>query len=403
MRRTGAIGGAVSGPRNTHASLLALIGSVLALPCVGAQATDLIQNRGEPSFLLYADDGVALAGPVPKTLDSAQWSAIPVSGDGIFFLYNKMPPGGVLHLDQGKLLVGSVDPTSEYATWRLVRTGSDSYLICNRAEPDRCLYVDGGRLEVGIVEPDQTTAMWSVPKEPPAAANGGGPKNGSHPATRPPQPTPPPPPVAAKPGDRPAQPLPDFPWPPPPATRLVLPRAAIVERQGVASQADVADVLVEALEQRGYLERGFFRVPGGFALATKLERIGDKGEPAPEESRWAQGNVPAEFSLSAILKRLAGVPPGRFRVLVFIVTPEPFGSSGQPVPGSVAEGWVTEGFNQLPREFRQVPVDADTACTLLVFEFERLPVDDEARQVKRLDARQHLQRSGLASGLQINW
>jgi len=40
---------------------------------------------------------------------------------------------------------------------------------------------------------------------------------------------------------------------------------------------------------------------------------------------------------------------------------------------------------------------------VLVFEFERLPVDDEARQVKRLDARQHLQRSGLAAGLRINW
>jgi hypothetical protein len=397
MLQTGAIGRR----RNTSANLLAVIGGAMLLPCVGAQGSDLIQNRGQPDFFLYADDGVARAGTVPANLPSAQWSVVPVSGDGDYFLYNKAPPGGVLHLERDALAVGSADPMSDRATWRLVPIGDDFYLICNRAAPDRCLYVEEGRLVAGTVEPDWQNAMWSVPEQPPAAVNGGGPKNGHGPA--PPPPPPPPPPVAAEPGDRPAQPLPDFPWPPPPATRLVLPRPAIVGRPGVASQADVADVLVEALEQRGYLERGFFRVPDGFALATKLERIDDEGEPAPEASRWAQGNVPAEFSLSAILKRLAGVPPGRFRVLVFIVTPEPFGSSGQPVSGDVAEGWVTTGFNQLPREFRQVPVDADTACTVLVFEFERLPVDDEARQVKRLDARQHLQRSGLAAGLRINW
>lgn len=397
MRRTVAIGGL----RSTSTNLLAVIGCAMTLPCVGAQTTDLIENRGHPGYFLYADDGVARAGTVPVTLPSAQWSAIPDSGDSYYFLYNKAPPGGVLHLERDALVVGSADPMSDHAMWRLVPTGDDFYLICNRAVPDRCLYVEEGRLEAGTVEPDWQSAMWSVPKRPPAAANGGGSKNGHHPATRPTPP--PPPPVVAKPTDRPAQPLPDFPWPPPPATRLVLPRSAVVERPGVGSQADVADVLVEALEQRGYLERGFFRVPSGFALATKLERIDEDGEPAPEASRWAQGNVPAEFSLSAILKRLAGVPPGRFRVLVFIVTPEPFGSSGRPVSGGIAEGWVTEGFNQLPREFRQVPVDADTACTVLVLEFERLPVDDEARQVKRLDARQHLQRAGLAAGLQINW
>lgn len=399
MRRTGADGG----PRKTLIGALVALGWAMTLPCVGAQAEELIQNRGQPGYLLYAEGGFARAGTVPATLPSAQWSVIKVSGDDYVFLYNKAPPGGVLHLEQDALVVGPADPMSEQAMWRLVPAGDGSYLICNRATPQRCLHVAGGRLEVGAVAPDRPSAMWSVPKRPPAAANGHGPKNGHGPATPPPPAPPPPPPVAAKPAERPAQPLPEFPWPPPPATRLVLPRQAVVQRPGVASQADVANVLVEALEQRGYFERGFFRVPGGFALATKLERIDDNGSPAPEANRWAQGNVPAEFSLSAILRRLAGVPPGRFRVLVFIVTPEPFGSGGEPVSGSVAESWVTEGFNQLPREFRQVPVDADTACTLLVFEFERLPVDDEARQVKRLDARQHLQRSGLAAGLQINW
>jgi hypothetical protein len=389
-------------PRSNGAHRWAVIGGVLLLPCVAAQASDLIQNHGQPDYFLYSDDGVARAGTVPANLPSARWSVVP-SGDGYYFLYNRARQGGVLHLERDALAVGPTDPPSDHAMWRLVPVGDDFYLICNRAVPDRCLYLERGRLVSGTVEPDWQSAMWSVPEQPPAAANGGGLRNGHGAAARP---SPPPtslPPVVAAARRRPAEPLPDFPWPPPPATRLVLPRAAVVERPGVASQADAADVLVEALEQRGYLERGFFRVPGGFALATKLERIDENGEPAPEASRWAQGNVPAEFSLAAILKRLAGVPPGRFRVLVFVVTPEPFSSSGRPVAGDVAEGWVTAGFNKLPREFRQVPVDADTACTVLVFEFERLPVDDVARQVERHDARRHLQRSGLASVLQINW
>jgi hypothetical protein len=183
----------------------------------------------------------------------------------------------------------------------------------------------------------------------------------------------------------------------------VLPRDAVVARPGVRSQADAADVLVTALEARGYLERGFFRVPEGFALATRLERIGVDGSPAPEDERWQKGNAPGEFSLATILQRLAGAPPGRFRVLVFVVTPAPFGASGTPVSGEVAEAWVSSGFNQLPREFRDVAVTAETACTVLVYEFERLPVEDVARQVQRLDVRTHLLRSGLAQRLDLDW
>ena len=201
------------------------------------------------------------------------------------------------------------------------------------------------------------------------------------------------------------QPIPAFtPWPPPkPSARLDLPPEAVVARPDVKSLGDVGDVLRRALKERGYYELSFYSVPEGFALATRLERIEDDGRPAPEPGRWTTGTTPVKFELADILKRLAGVPPGRFRVIVFVVTTEAFALDARTVTSEEALGWVSGGANKLPKPYYGIPVADDTDCTALVYEFERLPVEPSGKQVSRIGARQHLDRSGLAKSLGIQW
>ena len=89
------------------------------------------------------------------------------------------------------------------------------------------------------------------------------------------------PPPAASPGQAPA-----FPWPPPrPSTRRVLPGHLVVGAAAQPTLGTVADRLQAALEQAGYVEYGYYRVPEGFAIATRLERIYPDGQSLPAPAR----------------------------------------------------------------------------------------------------------------------
>lgn len=225
------------------------------------------------------------------------------------------------------------------------------------------------------------------------------------PVPEPPPPRPPPTSNGGTIGSMVGKRIPAFtPWPPPkPSARLDLPREAVVSRPDAKSLGDVGDVLRGALEDRGYYELSFYSVPDGFALATRLERIEDDGRPAPEPGRWSTSTAPVKFELADILKRLAGAPPGRFRVILFVVTTEAFTLDSRTVTSSEALGWVSGGANKLPKQYYRIPIADGTDCTALVYEFERLPVEPTGKQVARIGAREHLDRSGLSKSLGIRW
>jgi hypothetical protein len=75
--------------------------------------------------------------------------------------------------------------------------------------------------------------------------------------------------------------LPDFPWPPPaPSTQTVLPNSLFqASGKPTPSLSSVGAQLVGALEQARYFEYSYYRVPNGFALVARLERIGPDGTP----------------------------------------------------------------------------------------------------------------------------
>lgn len=192
-------------------------------------------------------------------------------------------------------------------------------------------------------------------------------------------------------------PIPQFPWPPPAASAsYVLPTNLF---EGRTSTGQVVASIIAALEQKGYVERSFFRtVADGVALVTRLERINDDGSSAADVERWPAAGAAARSSagLAQFLRGLFYVDPGRYRVIAFIIQDAPFAQSSEQVTGDQARSWLRSGANVLPRELAERSFAGH--CTALVYEFAS---DGAAVRVveSRLTGRQHLEKAGVLATL----
>ena len=131
-------------------------------------------------------------------------------------------------------------------------------------------------------------------------------------------------------------------------------------------------MLSKALDSAGYTEKSYYAVPGGFALATRLERINNDGTSTPEPSRWHIGKEPlSEFSISTYLKALFTAEPGYYRVIVFVITPIAFEQKDVSVTDVDAQHWLVGGLNKLPPPIEDKIFTAEFTCTALVYEFEQ--------------------------------
>jgi hypothetical protein len=170
---------------------------------------------------------------------------------------------------------------------------------------------------------------------------------------------------------------------------------------------DVDAMLQQALLQAGYSERSYFAAPGGFVLVTRLEQIDPDGKPKDVPARWSaqQALSFGHFSLIDYVRALFTAAPGYYRIIAFVVTPTPFTSSDKTVTEAEATAWLGQGANILPQKIARSPYLPGTACTALIYEFQRAP-DTTASEHKaslmlpsNLDGRTHLVQSGLWSAL----
>lgn len=196
--------------------------------------------------------------------------------------------------------------------------------------------------------------------------------------------------------------MPEFPWPvPKPSTRIdifesFLPATATVQLK------DVANKIERAFDAVGYVERSYYRVPKGFALASRLEQIYPDGSPVEGNARWSvRIPPPMKFSLPDYLKALFAAPQGRYRIIVFVVTSEPVWPGPNPPTREEAEPWVASGLNKLPAVIGNLPYTPDYKTSALVYEFERGPGDEEPvlRFPTDIPGRVHLEKSGLWQAL----
>lgn len=164
----------------------------------------------------------------------------------------------------------------------------------------------------------------------------------------------------------------------------------------------VANHLESALSRVGYSERSYYTVPGGFALATRLEQITPDGTPKVDPQRWSTA-LPAQpvFSLGDYLRALFSAPRGDYRVIVFIVTNQSFGTSARVATNAEAQAWLTGGLDRLPRALRAIPFDADFEASALVYQFHKAGHADPpvALESSAASAASQLDRSGIVAAL----
>jgi len=199
--------------------------------------------------------------------------------------------------------------------------------------------------------------------------------------------------------------IPQFPWPPPHSSARMELRRELFARAGTSPSvlADIDDILGLALDQCGYVERSYYFAPGGFALATRLERIHPDGKPFEPPDRWSgePGRLHS-FDLKAYLRALFTADPGTYRVIVFVVSDLPFRPLDRPPSYAEVRGWLSGGLTALPPEIGQRPYTPGHRVTALVYEFRRdrggsEPVFVEESRLSGLD---HLQKARILAMLE---
>ena len=168
--------------------------------------------------------------------------------------------------------------------------------------------------------------------------------------------------------------LPEFPWPPPRASAFdIVPRDLLLGEKQTPVSGDAAAALDSAFRQAGYSETSYYGVPEGFALASRIEQINQDGTLKEAADRWSVEVAPLrKWSLHAYLERLFKASPGYYRIIVFIVTSQPFSQSNTKVTAADAHLWVSSGLNRLPDEVASRPYSPAHACTALIYEFARV-------------------------------
>ena len=163
-----------------------------------------------------------------------------------------------------------------------------------------------------------------------------------------------------------------FPWPPPPASAETMIPRNWLSTTAVTRLVDIADKLERALNEAEYPIWSYSFAPNGFALVTQLEQIKFDGTPSPEPARWSTDLPPVtNMTLLEFIKALAYATRGYYRVIVFIVTDQPWSREGERPTIVMAEAWLASGFNWLPPSIGKLTYGPDYRTMALVYEFEK--------------------------------
>src|SRR5271156_5553993 len=109
------------------------------------------------------------------------------------------------------------------------------------------------------------------------------------------------------------------------------------------------------------------------------------------------------FSLIDYVERLFAVDEGYYRIVVFIVTDQPFTSTNRSITSTEAGLWLADGLNTLPASLGEQPLSSVDRCTALIYEFEKSHGESAHLLIPSpMEARQHLLASGLLRELSIS-
>jgi hypothetical protein len=206
--------------------------------------------------------------------------------------------------------------------------------------------------------------------------------------------------IAARPA--PEEAVPEFPWPPPRASAsATISRELLLDSKEHPKLDDAVTALDLAFQKAGYGERSYYSVPGGFAMASRIEQMNQDGTAAGPADRWSL-EVPRmrKFSFSAYLTELFRARPGYYRVIVFVVTSHPFSYSSAKVTTEDGRLWISSGLNALPEDIASRDYTSAHRCTALIYEFKRTGTQHaEFVDPSGITGQIHLEKSGLLAAL----
>jgi hypothetical protein len=195
--------------------------------------------------------------------------------------------------------------------------------------------------------------------------------------------------------------VPEFPLPPPKASAFdEISRELLAGGRPHPLLRDADSALSSAFRRCGYGEKTYYAVRGGFAMASRIEQINTDG--TPSTNRWSIEVIPVQrFSLNAYIAALFRARPGHYRVIVFVLTMQPFEQKSTKVTSEEASKWVSGGLNKLPKEIGDRDYSADYTCTALIYEFKQIGGGEaEFVDPSGMPGRTHLERSGLWTALE---
>jgi len=193
--------------------------------------------------------------------------------------------------------------------------------------------------------------------------------------------------------------------PPRPSAKASLEREWLVPAGETASLGDVNEVLKEALDATGYVERSYLALDcdaDGFALVTRMERMGRDGRPLDGDARWDLGGGEVrERGFLGWLRALFTAEPGHYRVIVFVVSSNPARPTERVAQEEEVRAWLDTGLSRLPHELEVRYFGAWHDCEVLIYEFEKQSAEDDAYIVQNslIPALTHLDRNGVRQQL----
>ncbi len=197
--------------------------------------------------------------------------------------------------------------------------------------------------------------------------------------------------------------IPQFPWPPPhPSAYSLIPSVLLPNLNNQEKLRGIAKKLETAFDQAGYSQRKYYQVPDGFALVSQLEQFNPDGSSKTPPDRWVTDYLPPKiFSLSSYIKALFTANPGRYRIIAFIVTSQPFKESKKTVTREEAMAWLDDGMVILPESIAKQPYTDKHYCTAYIYEFEQTGKEKKPlfKPLSNLTGKDHMIKSKLWASL----
>jgi hypothetical protein len=165
------------------------------------------------------------------------------------------------------------------------------------------------------------------------------------------------------------------PWPPPMPTSSYAYPFDWVRRH--ATVGDISADIEALLTKSGYTQFSYSIVPGGFALATRFERVEQDETPTADIARWAPlgASVPQSW-LDMVKALFRGRREGQCRLFVFFLTTDDKQPSHQAAMLDEARTWSLGGTPRLPNSLSQNPLTAKHRFYAYEYEFIEEPSRD---------------------------